>query len=168
MTQSRYKVLLYLDESRYSLSAALYSAMLMTNIPNMHLTVVKLKESNHVSNHEINEDWLNSWLSTSEWMRDALNIFSERSGDIRKQVIYCNPNIPDTVEALLNYARKSSIDLLIMGTGDLNKLKGLLFGSLAYSLQSSSSIPILLVKELSQDFFEENISKSRMKLVHKN
>ncbi|EHQ88857.1 universal stress protein [Desulfosporosinus youngiae] len=159
MNGAKFNVLLYSDESRSASFALAYTAMLMTNMPNMSLAVVTIKESNRGSNTEtINQD---SWPVShqSERMKIILDILSARKADIHHQVIYCNPNIPDTANALLEYARKKSIDLIVIGAGDVGTLKGLIFGSLAHTLQKKSPIPVLQVKNVSEDFLERYKSK---------
>ncbi|WP_052090493.1 universal stress protein [Desulfosporosinus sp. HMP52] len=146
-------MLLYLDDTEFSRAAAIYSAILMTNMPNMQLTIVRLKESTQ-SSSEILESCQNIWTTTSDVPQNALDVFLARSKDVHQQVIYSNPNIPDAVTALLAYVNKWSIDLIVMGAGEISKIKEVIFGSLAYSLQNRSPIPVLLVKELSLDLQE--------------
>ncbi|HZK84610.1 MAG TPA: universal stress protein [Desulfosporosinus sp.] len=177
MTDSTdFKVLLYTDGTYHPFSAAVYAANLFTSIPNLHLTILHVKESNEVV---IETDYSRADTSpvnlTSEWMEHMINdpksdaatrkryneiftkttdIFTERGTDVRHSVIYCNPSIPDTVEAILEYATVSSFHLIIMGTRGLTSLKGLIFGSLGYALLHKSPIPVLLVKKLSEDFID--------------
>jgi hypothetical protein len=187
MNESKFNVLLYSDESQPAFFAVVYSAILLMNMPNMHLTVVQLKESNDGSMGTEN-NWINSWpiSPTSDWINDVMGgsdsgpknryheilaktneIFSKRVVDVSRQVLYCNPSIPDTVDALLEYATKKSIELIVMGTEGLKTLKGLIFGSLAYTLQNRSPIPILLVKKLPQDFLDSYRSKPTLKVIRK-
>lgn len=165
MNEAKFNVLLYSDESQSAFFALVYSAILMTNMPKMSLFVVNTKESNQGSSNEYTN--YDSWQISpqSERMNNILDILSTRKSDIRHQVIYCNSNIPDTVDALLDYARKMSIDLIVMGTGKLKTLKGLIFGSLAHTLQNKSPIPVLLVKNFPEDFLECYKSKTTFKIV---
>lgn len=185
MNGSRFNVLLYSDESKSAFYALVYSAILMMNMPNMHLTVVQLKESKD-SFIGAGGKCLSFWpiSPTSSWMKEIIGradpdektcyceiltktneLFTSRTVDFSYQVLYCNPNIPDTVNALLQYARKNSIELLVMGTSELWSLKDLIFGNLAHAVQNRSPIPVLLVKKLSQDFLAVYRSKSVLKLV---
>jgi len=166
MNGSKFNVLLYTDESQSAFFARVYAAILMINMPNMYLTIVQLKESNNsIIKTENNSQ--NSWqINPSDWMKDVQDIFSIRAVDVRQQVIYCNPNIPDTVEALLEYARKNSIELILIGSEEMKTLKGLVFGSLAQKVQNKSPIPVLLVKKLPEDFLD-NRSKPTLKLIRK-
>ncbi|SDH69219.1 Universal stress protein family protein [Desulfosporosinus hippei DSM 8344] len=167
MSRTRFKVILYLDETEFSRAAAIYSAILMMNMPNMHLTIVRLKESNQ-SLLEIDEKCQNIWPTTSDVPQNALDVFLARSKDVQQQVLYSNPNIPDAVTALLAYVNKWAIDLIVMGAGEFSKIKEVIFGSLAYSLQNRSPIPVLLVKELSQDFLEGCNLTPTLTIVPKN
>jgi len=166
MNGAKFNVLLYSDESQSAFSALVYSAILMMNMPNMTLTVVKIKESNlgSIKAENTNHD---SWPISheSEWINNVLDIFSIRKVDIHHQVIYCNPNIPDTVDALLEYARKKSIELIVIGTGEFKTLKGLIFGSLAHTLQNKSPLPVLLVKNFSEDFLDSYKLKPILKII---
>lgn len=183
MSNSNFNVLLYSDGSHQAFSAAVYTATLLKNMPNMHLTVVQVQERD-----EGNEDstgteynWIDTWpvSPTSEWMKrvtdesdsDTINhyhqilaktneIFKSRGLDVSHQVIYSNPSISDTVEALINYATKKSFRLIIMGTRGLTTLKGLVFGCLAHNVLNRSPIPVLLVKKLPQDFIDSYCSNT--------
>jgi len=171
MNSSKFEVLLYSDESQSAFCAVVYAAILLMNMPNMHLTAVSLKESNDGSLISKN-DWINSWPTspTSDWMRAVMGrydsstniryheilaktkeIFTKRAVDVCHHVIYCNPNIPDTVDTLIEFATKNSIDQIVIGTERMTTLKGLIFGSLAHTLQDRSPIPVLLVLKLPQD-----------------
>lgn len=188
MNESEFNVLLYSDESQSTFFAIVYSAMLLMNMPNMHLNVVQLKDSDDGLKITIN-DWINSWhiKLTPNWMKDVWGgidsnartryldiisktneIFSKRVVAVSHQVRYCNPNIPDTVEALLEYATKNSIELIVLGAEEQTTLKDLIFGSLPKTLQKKSSIPVVLVNKLPQDFLDSYRSKQPLKVIGKD
>lgn len=168
------KVLLYSDGTKHSFSAAVYTANLFCNIPNMQLTVINIQENAEGSiKGDVNllETWSNSthlnWekhlVDEADSVRrkqysDILNktkkIFSERGHNVQQKVIYSNYNISDTVEAILGHARNYGFELIIMGTRGLTSLKGLIHGSLAHSLLNKSEIPVLLIKKLPQEFVD--------------
>ena len=180
MSNSEFNVLLYSDGSHQAFSAAVYTATLLKNMPNMRLTVVQVQERDEGSmGTEYN--WIDTWpvSPTSEWMKrvtdesdsDTTNhyhqiltktneIFKGRGLDVSHHVIYSNPSISDTVEALINYATKKSFRLIVMGTRGLTTLKGLVFGCLAHNVLNRSPIPVLLVKKLPQDFIDSYCSKT--------
>ena len=180
-----FNVLLYSDESQPAIFAAVHSAMLLMKIPNMHLTVVQLKQSKDGS-IGTKSDEINSWpvSPTSDLMENVMGgsntadkikyyeiltktnkIFSKRDVDVSHQLIYCNPNIPDVADALLEYATKNSIELIVMGTKGLATLEGLIFGSLAHTLQNRSEIPVTVVQKLPKGFLERYRSKHKRKIV---
>jgi nucleotide-binding universal stress UspA family protein len=174
MSDTRFDVLLYSDGSHQAFSAAVYTAVLLEKITNMHLTVVQVKESDEgVEGDEYN--WIDTWpvSPTSEWMKRVLNdsdaetqnkyheilnktneIFAKHSQAVSHHTLYSNPSISDTVDSLLNYAQSNSIKLIIMGTRGLTTLKGLIFGCLAHNVLNRSPIPVLLVKKLPQEFID--------------
>lgn len=173
MSESSFNVLLYSDGSQQAFSAAVYSANLLRKMPNMHLTIVQVQESDEGSTGT-EYSWIDTWpvSPTSEWMKrviesdsnvrnlynDILNktneIFTESAKNVSHHVIYCNPSITDTVDALLEYAEKKQFKLIIMGTRGLTTLKGLIFGCLAHNVLNRSPIPVLLIKKLPQAFID--------------
>jgi len=189
MKDSKFNVLLKFDDTQQAFYAAVYTATLLKNMPNMHLTVVQVQEG--CEDSKVTEycwidtkDLVNwalarsnakgtvySWplSTTSDWMKqvsyransavineynvllsETNEVFSERAEDVSHVVIYCNPGISDTVEALYDYAAKNAYNLIIMGTRGLTTLKVLLFGCLV----NNSSIPMMLVKKLPQGFIK--------------
>lgn len=178
MNGSKYNVLLYSDESLPAFFAVVSAAILMMNMPSMHLTIVQLKESND-GYKQVKKNGINSCpiSPTPDWMKDVMGydeicakineIFSKRVEDVSHHVIYCNPNIPDAVDTLLEYAAKKSIELIVMGTEAQTTLKGLIFGSLAHTLQNRSPIPVLLVNKLPQDFIDSYRSKPTLRVIQK-
>lgn len=186
MNETKFNVLLYFDDSQQAFYAAVHTAKLLKNMPNMHVTVVqvrkgcedsKLTEYSWIdtkdlvnwalekSNENVNGHWPIS--ATSEWMErvsDGSNVsvkhkyceiltktnelFLDRAEDVSHVVIYCNPGITDTVEALHDYAVKNAYNLIVMGTRGLATLKVLLFGCLV----NNSPIPMMLIKKLPQSF----------------
>lgn len=179
MKDLAFNVLLYSDGSQQAFSAAVYAANLLKNMPNMKLTIVQVQESNEGSPGTGTEySWIDTWpvSPTSEWMKRVIesdnnvktlyqdilettsNIFHERAKDVNHHVIYSNPSIADTVDALLEYAEKKQFKLIIMGTRGLTTLKGLIFGCLAHNVLNRSPIPVLLIKKLPQDFIDDYCS----------
>jgi len=178
-----FKVLLYFDGSQHSFSAAVYAANLLNRIPNMHLTVLHVLENVEGSKQDDynlmeiwstdpNSDWVRSLLEKvelnqsseySEIIAKTNEIFSESGYDVNQQVIYANSNIPDIVEAIVDYATKKEFKLIIMGTRGLTSLKGLIYGSLAHRVLNKSDIPVLLIKKLPQDFVDSFCSSPSRK-----
>jgi len=105
MNASKFKVLLYSDGSYQAFSAAVYTAMLLEKMPNMHLTIVQVHEADGCSlgtEYSWKElrprykryswgyskgnvySWIDTWpvSPTSDWMKRVLH---EGDPDIRKQ-----------------------------------------------------------------------------------
>jgi len=105
MNDSKFKVLLYSDGSHQAFSAAVYTATLLKNMPNMHLTIVQVHEADggslgtEYSWKELRPrykryswgcskgnvySWIDTWpvSPTSDWMRRVLD---EGDSAIRKQ-----------------------------------------------------------------------------------
>lgn len=104
MSDSKFKVLLYSDGSQQAFSAAVYTASLLMNMPNMDLTIVKLQESSEgfmgteYSWKELrpkykrfyrecsgeNGNWFDTWPvnPNAEWMK---RIFASRDRETQEQ-----------------------------------------------------------------------------------
>ena len=169
-----YKVLLYFDGSLHSLSAAVYTANLLNRIPNTSLTILHVLENVKGTKQEeynLMEIW--STDPNLEWQKRLLEkvelnyegkysrilakikeTFFAKGRNVTQKVIFANPNIPDTVEAIINYSTKKEFELIIMGTKGPSSLKGLMYGSLAHSVLNKSDIPVLLIKKLPQEFID--------------
>ncbi|WP_407309164.1 universal stress protein [Desulfosporosinus sp. SB140] len=185
MNDSQFKVLLYSDGSQQAFSAAVYTATLLENMPDMHLTVLRVLENDEVSltNHY---NWANTWpLSpTSEWMKHVLSdsdheteleyhrilnktnrIFFNQNYQVIHRELYSKSTIgndSDTShieDVILDYAKQHSFDLIIIGTRGLSTLKGLIFGSLAHNLLNKSTIPVMLIKKLPQEFIDSYLAE---------
>lgn len=167
------KVLLYCDGTEHSFSAAVYAANLFYSIPNMQLTVLHvqegvkgtIEEADMMETRPTNPDldWVKHLMGEadsdkikrySEILAKTKEIFLERGHKVNQQVIYSNPNSLDIVKEILNYASKNAFGLIIMGTRGLTSLKGLIHGSLAHNIISKSTIPVLLIKKLPQEFID--------------
>ena len=181
MNDFKFKVLLYSDGSHQAFSAAVYTATLLKNMPNMHLTIVQVHERDDVS-MGAEYSWINTWpvSPTSEWMKHVLDesdtkttseyhkilsktneIFLKNALNVNHQELYSNSSlseISDTVDVILDYATQNSFELIVMGTRGLSSLKGLIFGSLAHTVLNRSVIPVLLIKKLPQDFIDGYLS----------
>ena len=176
--EEQFNVLLYSDGSHQAFSAAVYTANLFRNIPNMHLTVVQVQESDEGSKGTA-QGWIDTWpvSPTSEWMKHVMNvsdaetkrhyhkilaktneIFFKRDHKVKHHVLYANNDISDVSDAILDYATKSSFSLLINGTRGLSSLNGLIFGSFAHNLLNKATVPVLLIKKLPQDFIDSYLS----------
>jgi len=168
------KVLLYSDGSQHSLSAAVYTANLLRSIPNMHLTVLYVRDnventlggdSDLIEPRPVDpkSDWVKHLMGEadsdkiiqySEILAKTKEIFSNRGYDVKQQVVYSDSSSSDTAKAILDYSTKNAFELIIMGTRGLTSLKGLIHGSLTHVMINKSTIPVLLVKKLPQEFVD--------------
>ncbi|ODA38976.1 universal stress protein [Desulfosporosinus sp. BG] len=96
MNDSKFKVLLYSDGSHQAFSAAVYTAMLLEEMPNMHLTIIQEQDSDEGSpgieyswkelrpkykryywacSTEKEYHWIDTWPAspTKQWMKNVLN-----------------------------------------------------------------------------------------------
>ncbi|SPF54532.1 conserved hypothetical protein [Candidatus Desulfosporosinus infrequens] len=194
-----FNVLLYSDGSQQALSAAVYTATLLKNMPNMDLTIVQIKESNEgtmgteYSWKELRKKfkryywgyaqgtetgWIEhwpvgprtGWLSLvsnesnleinchhDEVLRKIKNIFSKNKNNIKHQILYSNTSISDatnTADLILDYATKNSFGLIIMGEQESTTPNWLHFGNLPQTVRNKSTIPVVLVKKLPEDFVD--------------
>ena len=162
MNDSDFNVVYYTDGSQPAFSAAVYTATLLKNMPNMHLTVVQVQEKS--AGDDMTSNWMKQILNkpsdsnTKDKYQEILTktnkIFSEKGMKITSQVIYSNSSIAETTDALIAYAKKDQAKLIIMGTRGPKDLKDLIYGSLAHSLLHKSDIPVLLIKKLPQEFID--------------
>lgn len=174
MTDTAFNVLLYVDGSKQSFSAAVYTATLLQQIPTMHLTVVQVQDS-RVGALGSDSNWMDTWPvnPNSAWMKRMIDeadneskkqyqeissktneIFSQRGLSVQHEILLANTNIKDTVGAIIDYALNNSIKLIIMGTRGLSDFQGLIFGSFAHVMLGKSPIPVMLIKKLPQSFID--------------
>ncbi|MDR3587118.1 MAG: universal stress protein [Desulfosporosinus sp.] len=194
-----FNVLLYSDGSQQALSAAVYTATLLKHMPNMHLTIVQIKESNegtmgteyswkelrkkskryywgHVQAAETgwNDHWpagpRTGWLSLvsnesnletnchhDEVMRKTKSIFSKNRINVKHQILYSNTSISetaDTTDLILDYATRNRFGLIIMGEQETTTPNWLNFSNLPQAVRNKSTIPVVLVKKLPEDFVD--------------
>jgi Universal stress protein UspA and related nucleotide-binding proteins len=187
MTASKFKVLLYSDGSHQAFSAAVYTATLLQNMPNMYLTILHIHDSD-ADPAEKKHSWIQTWPvnPTTEWVKHIIND-SNMDREIQKeyntiflktQEIFCNKKynvnhqelfstsvlseISDTADLILDYATRNSFDLIVMGTRGHSNLQGLIFGSLAHTVLTGSIIPVMLIKKLPQEFIDSYLSGTNL------
>ncbi|WP_088225019.1 universal stress protein [Desulfosporosinus sp. FKB] len=118
------------------------------------------------------DDWFKQMLNSEEDHRDQYarlvsktnRIFVENSSQINHQLLFSNidkSDTSDTADLILNYSKRNSFNLIIMGTHGFSMFKGLIFGGLAHKVQNKSSIPVLLIKKLPQEFISNFLSDTR-------
>jgi len=208
MNDSKLKVLLYSDGSYQAFSAAVYTATLLQNTPNMHLTILQVQEKDGGSmgmkyswtelrpkykryywecSPDTDYSWIDTWpvRPDSKWIKHILdesdpeikrqyneilaktnNIFSKRTQNVHLQTLCLNTcfsetsDVSETVEMIVDYTTKNLFDLIIIGTRGLSTLKGVIFGSFSHEVLNKSTIPVLLIKKLPQEFIDSYLSES--------
>ncbi|AFM41283.1 universal stress protein UspA-like protein [Desulfosporosinus acidiphilus SJ4] len=190
MNDSQFNVLLYSDGSHQAFSAAVYTATLLENMPDMHLTVLRVIDNSEAPAFKA-YDWTDTWpgTPTSEWMKHVLSdsdsetereyhmilrktnqIFFNQGYNVVHKEIYTKgsgDNAADTThieDVILEYAHTNCFDLIIIGTRGLSSLKGLIFGSLAHNLLTKSTIPVMLIKKLPQEFIDSYLENKEDKV----
>ena len=190
MTDDKFKVLLYSDGSHQAFSAAVYTAMLLQNMPNMYLTVLHIHDR-EVAREEKECSWIHTWpvSPTSEWVKHVLNqsnieiqkeynailsktneIFCNHKYNVNHQELFSNTRlseISDTVDLILDYTTRNSFDLIVMGTRGHSNLKGLIFGSLAHTVLNRSIMPVMLIKKLPQEFIDRYLSGTSLTFLRR-
>lgn len=181
MTDDKFKVLLYSDGSHQAFSAAVYTATLLQNMPNMYLTVLHIHDRDMVL-EEKECSWIHTWpvSPTSEWVKHVLGesnmkiqkeyntilsktneIFCNHKYNVNHQELFSNTRlseISDTVDLILDYTARNSFDLIVMGTRGHSNLQGLILGSLAHTVLNRSIMPVMLIKKLPQEFIDRYLS----------
>ena len=183
MDNSQFKVLLYSDGSHQAFSAAVYTATLLETMPDMKLTVLTILEnpSQLLNGYNWTDTW--PIYPTSEWMKNALadsehtagkdqdkeyhrilsktnQIFFKQGYNVDHKELYLDDTPEDSSDTskiedmILDFANTNSFDLIVIGTRGLSTLKGLIFGSLAHNLLNKSTIPVMLIKKLPQEFID--------------
>lgn len=79
----------------------------------------------------------------TENMHGALDA---RLADVPNTVVFhVEPQMMSTADALLDFARRHRIDLIVMGCRGLGAIRGVL-GSVSYAVLRRSDVPVLVVK----------------------
>jgi nucleotide-binding universal stress UspA family protein len=86
----------------------------------------------------------NQMIKTDQQKMEDLKVFCKGACKIKVQVELLRGHV---VSALLDYAKKNDIDLIVAGTKGYGLFKEILVGSITSSLVSLSKVPVLAVKE---------------------
>jgi nucleotide-binding universal stress UspA family protein len=139
------KALLYSDGSERSLSAAIYTAVMMKADPTMEVTVVTITKTGP------DVSW-DGWFDSTAFEgigQDILTrtrkIFEARKLDVRTIEEIENDKI---ARQIVDYADKGGYNMIIMRTKGPSELRALFQGSLAYDVVQLSTCPVLLVRKL--------------------
>lgn len=144
------KILVGVDGSEQSLFAAKYALVLAKKDDAELIALMVATLPPDYLGHKILEDWRHH---TRELAQEVFNTVKRYSSDSSKQdgrqVRLKTELIESSVsadEAIVNYADKENVDLIVVGTKGMSGLKKLLLGSVASSVISYATKPVLVVK----------------------
>ena len=141
------KILFATDGSDLSLKAAKYA-----------IRIAKLEKANIISIHVIpkpqyisDQSQNSSVLSFYElgrkragaWFRKAVELASRDGISMKSEIIVDAASIAD---AIINYAAKESVDVIILGTSGSTGLKRFPLGSVANTVVTFAPCPVLVVR----------------------
>ncbi|HBV97145.1 MAG: hypothetical protein JL50_21245 [Peptococcaceae bacterium BICA1-7] len=140
------KVLVAFDGSESAVKAANYAAEMFLKDPAIEVTVLTVV---NIPNLNI----FGASLDMKEKFMEALNETGNSTLDKAKK-IFDEKNIP--VKAIIEqgdpstiiniYAHNNAIDIIIMGTRGLTRLKGMVLGSVSQKLIHITDRPVMLIK----------------------
>lgn len=169
MSGTEFKVMLYSDGSHQAFSAAVYTATLLKNMPNMQLTIVQLQECDDENGPETEYSWKElrpkykryfwghsngaeySWIDTwpakptSDWMKHVLE---ESRAETRKQYdrILQKTNEIFTKKSLSINHQEFCTRTSVSDTPDINETVGMLID---YATKNSFQLIIMGTRGLS-------------------
>jgi nucleotide-binding universal stress UspA family protein len=134
------------DGSHASLDAANY-AIRMAKTLNTSITCIHIVETPPLLK------WMNPALVAlyfshaekyaKKWVGDVEELARKEKVPMTSEIIIDVQSVPN---AIIEYAEKQSIDLIIMGTRGRTGAKGLLLGSVANAVMTHASCPVLIVR----------------------
>lgn len=141
------KILVPLDGSDYSLSAAGYAinlaAMTGAKVVCIH-AVATLPYMEHKSGIDILTPYLEEAGRHAErWYSQVNEMASEKGIQVESETLF---NVASVADTIVQYAREHGIDLIVMGTKGRTGLKKRLLGSVASGVASHAGCPVLVVR----------------------
>jgi len=122
--------------------------------------------------------WLNQVANESDLetnnqhdvvMRKTRNILMNKGINVKLQILCSNTSISDTADTadlILDYATRNSFGLIIMGEQEPSTLNWFNSGNLPHVVRTKSTIPVVLVKKLTEDFVDTYIlEKTKMQPI---
>jgi nucleotide-binding universal stress UspA family protein len=111
-------------------------------------------------NHVANESVLETNNQHDVVMRETKNILSSRGINVELQILCSNTSISDTADTadlILDYATRNSFGLIVMGEQEQSAFNWFNMGNLPQVVRNKSTIPVVLVKKLNEDFVDTYI-----------
>ncbi len=81
--------------------------------------------------------------NAKEWMRTLVSIAKKENVELKTDII---TNVASVSYAIVNYAKKHDVDLIIMGTRGRTGVKKFLLGSIAHGVVTLATYPVLVVR----------------------
>jgi nucleotide-binding universal stress UspA family protein len=147
MIETKYsKILVGVDGSKESMNAATHAIGLARkdNSELIYLTALQLPSFYGWSAIEPTQEWQKKdKLEREEWINNILTRAKENDIKIKDQII----ESPMSVDgAIVNYADKENVDLIVVGTRGRSGFSKKLLGSVALGVVTHASCPVIVVK----------------------
>lgn len=140
------RILLPVDGSEASLKAARY-ALRIAKLLDADLTCIHAIDSPPLLKG-MNPALVALYFSREEkhakkWISDVKQMAKKEKADMTSEIIIDAQSVPN---AIIEYAKKQHMDLIIMGTRGRTGAKKLLLGSVANAVMAHAGCPVLLVR----------------------
>ena len=147
MIETKYsKILVGVDGSKESMNAAIHASGLARkdNAKVICLTALQLPSFYGWSAIEPPKEWQKKdRLSREEWIKNIVQSAKENNIKIKDEII----ESPMSAEgAIVNYAEKENVDLIVVGTRGRTGFSKKLLGSVALGVVTHASRPVIVVK----------------------
>lgn len=150
------KILVAVDGSDKSLEAADYALSIASMMEHAELIILNVLETEPWYYGEsaygwATEDKLRKVYADErqerQSMLDKIKEKAEKIGSIQsKTEILMSPHTTNTAAAIVNYAEKEKVDLIVMGTRGRTGISRILLGSVASGVVTYAHCPVLVVK----------------------
>jgi nucleotide-binding universal stress UspA family protein len=144
------KILVPLDGSEWSFRAAKY-AIKIAKMANAEIVcvyaVVSLPSTAYASPHAsaLIPRYIEEAKKEAQKWYDEVNIIAEKAGVVRLSAETIL-DVFSVADAIISYAEKNNVDLIIMGTKGRTGLKKFVLGSVASGVISHAKSPVLVVR----------------------
>ena len=144
------KILVPLDGSEWSFRAAKY-AIRIAKMANAEIVcvhaVVSLPSTAYASPHAgvLIPQYIEEAKKEAQKLYDEVNVIAQKAGVVKisAETIL---DVFSVADAIMSYAEKNNVDLIIIGTKGKTGLKKVLLGSVASGVISHAKCPVLVVR----------------------
>lgn len=148
------KILVAIDGSESSMKAADYAIEIASHNQDAQVVILNVIVSQlgyayssgffgHTTSSTIDEFLQQSKGEAQKWFDEIQQKANERNVNVKKEMV-ASPTA--VVQAIVDYAEKNSIDLIVLGTRGRSGFKKLLLGSVASGVVTYASCPVMVVK----------------------